>query len=73
MSKPSRIEQLDRAVDAILARRDAGLPRIEPNLAALVRIAAQLRDLPRDDFRARLKADLQRRTAMTTSAAKPVR
>lgn len=68
MSKASQIEQLDRAVEAILAKPQAR-PRVDAKLAPLVHIARALRDLPRDDFRARLKADLQRRTQMSSQAA----
>ncbi len=38
----------------------APLPVLDPKLAPLLQIAADLRDLPREDFKARLKADLQR-------------
>jgi uncharacterized glyoxalase superfamily protein PhnB len=68
MRKASRSDQLDRAVEAILTRPRA-LPRVEPRLVPLVRIARALRDLPRDDFRARLKADLERRAQMSTQPA----
>ena len=40
---------------------NAPLPPIDPQLTPLLQIAADLRDLPRADFKARLKADLQRR------------
>jgi PhnB protein len=51
-------EQLDAAVEALMAHPDAPLPRVHPRLAALLRVAADLRHLPRSDFKARLKADL---------------
>jgi PhnB protein len=74
MAKPSPVEQLDRAVAAILARSDAGLPALPTNLRGLALIAADLREMPRVNFKARLKAELQRRTAMSTgtSTAKSV-
>ena len=37
---------------------DASPPTSDPRLAAILRIAGELRDLPRADFRNRLKADL---------------
>ena len=39
----------------------APLPPVDPKLAPLLQIAADLRDLPSAAFKARLKADLQRR------------
>jgi PhnB protein len=58
MAKGKLIEQLDHAVEAIMAKPDAALPTSDPRLAAILRIAGELRDLPRADFRNRLKADL---------------
>jgi len=66
MAKPSLIDQLDQAVETILTRPDAVLPPADPKLVPLLPIAAELRDLPREEFRARLKADLERKTSMTT-------
>ena len=72
MAKLSLSEQLDRAVQAILApaagerRRDgAGL---DARIAPLARLAEQLRGLPREDFKARLKAEFE---GSTTMASKP--
>jgi uncharacterized glyoxalase superfamily protein PhnB len=73
MAKRSLIEQLDRAVQATLAHPEASLPSADTELAPLVRLAAELRDLPRNDFKARLKADLQRRTPVTTTTVNPIR
>ncbi len=66
MSKRSLADQLDQAVQAILARSDAGLPRVDKSLAPLVRLAQELRDLPRENFKARLKSDLERRSSMAS-------
>jgi PhnB protein len=72
MVKPSLSEQLDDAVEAIIAGAESAPPASTgQSLAVLLRIAASLRDLPREDFRARLKDDLKRR-AMMTSEAKSV-
>jgi uncharacterized glyoxalase superfamily protein PhnB len=73
MAKGSLIEQLDQAVEAMLANPDAPLPLVNARVAAPLRIAAELRHFPRADFKARLKADLEGRTSMTTSAVKAVR
>src|SRR5258707_2403638 len=58
MAKGKLIEQVGHAVEAIMAKPDAPLPTSDPRLAAILRIAGELRDLPRADFRNRLKADL---------------
>ena len=58
MAKGKLIEQLNHAVEAIMAKPDASLPTSDPRLAAILRIAGELRDLPRADFRNRLKDDL---------------
>jgi PhnB protein len=58
MAKGKLIEQLDEAVEAIVAKPDAPLPTSDPRLAAILRIAGELRDLPRADFRNRLKDEL---------------
>ncbi len=64
----SLVEQLDQAVVAMLANSEAAL-RIGADLEPLVRIAAELRYLPRHDFRARLMEDLERIANMTISSA----
>ena len=58
MAKGKLIEQLDNAVEFIVARPDASLPKVDPRLGAIMRIAGELRDLPRADFKNRLKAEL---------------
>ena len=58
MAKGKLIEQLDDAVEALVAKPDRPLPTADPRLAAILQIAGELRDLPRADFRNRLKADL---------------
>ncbi len=73
MANVTLIEQLDRAVEAIIANPDAPLPVVDASVAALLGVAVDLRDLPRADFRARLKADLERKDSMSTAAVKPIR
>jgi PhnB protein len=58
MAKGKLIEQLDDAVEAIVSKPNAPLPNSDPRLGAILRIAGELRDLPRADFRNRLKAEL---------------
>lgn len=71
MAKRSLIEQLDEAVSGILANPRAPLPRLDARLVSLARLAAELRNLPRESFRARLKSDLERKSSMPT-AAEPI-
>lgn len=66
MPKRSLSDQLDQAVQALLARPDALLPSAEAELAPLLSVAAGLRDLPRDEFKLRLKSELQRSPSMAT-------
>lgn len=73
MPERSLIDRLEEAVQAVMARSDAGLLRrersVDARLAPLLRIAEDLRDLPRESFKARLKADLERSASMATQAA----
>jgi uncharacterized glyoxalase superfamily protein PhnB len=73
MAKKNLSEQLDTAVQALLAHPTAAAPAAVPALAELVQLAADLRDLPHPDFRTRLESNLRRKAAMTTATAKPVR
>jgi PhnB protein len=71
MPKRSLADQLDQAVAALLARPGAEVPRVEARLAPLLRLAGDLRDLPRENFKARLKSDLEGRSSMTTNLVEP--
>lgn len=73
MPKRSPIDELNLAVEEILANPVAELPVPGARLETLVRLAADLRDLPSEDFKARLKADLRRRGATSTTRVNPVR
>ena len=68
MPKRSLFDQLDLAITQLLTQPEAQVAQIVPEIAPLVRIASQLRDLPRAEFMERLKADLERSTAMSTTA-----
>ncbi len=67
MAKRSLFDQLDQAITQLLARPDAPIAVVDPEIAPLVRIASELRDLPRTDFMEHLKTDLKRSTAMATT------
>ena len=68
MPKRSLFDQLDLAITQLLAEPEARVAQIDPEIAPLVRIASQLRDLPRAEFMERLKADLERSNTMSTTA-----
>ena len=70
MAKRSLALQLDEVVQAMLVSLQPRSEK-EPNreLASLQRVAQELRDLPREQFRAALKSDLQRRASMSESTA----
>ena len=50
MSNLSVYEELDQAIDQMLAAPDKMLASGEPNIRELVELAADLRDLPRSEF-----------------------
>jgi PhnB protein len=60
------IDQLDQAVTQLLATRVVTVATGDPELLPLLHVAAELRQLPREDFKARLKSDLQRKSSMAT-------
>lgn len=64
-------ERLDRTVDRLLARGDATAALADRELAPLARVAVELRDFPAAEFKARLRADLQRRAAMSAALVAP--
>jgi PhnB protein len=67
-----KIEQLNRAVDALLAQGDGKPPKVEASVEPLVRMAADLRDLPRKDFKIRLKSELLEGKKTMSTVAEPV-
>jgi len=73
MPKRSLAEQLDQTVQALLDRPGSAPPPAAVELEDLARIAADLRELPRPEFKQYLKADLQRRAQMSTTIVNPVR
>ena len=72
IAKPAPLaQQLDKAVEKIMSDRESKLPRVNSRIAGILRIASELRDLPAEDFKARLKQDLvSRATPMSASAPK---
>ncbi len=66
-----KIEQLSKAVDAMLARSNSRPGKVDREIEPLVRIAAELRNLPNERFKARLKSELEGKKRMST-VAEPV-
>ena len=69
MPRRSLIEQLDEAVQLAIGNPGAPLPFGDAGVGPLVRLAAELRDLPRENFKMRLKKDLERSISMATTTA----
>jgi PhnB protein len=70
MAKRSLALQLDEAVQGMLVSlRPRPEEAPDRELAPLLRVAQLLRELPRQEFRAALKSDLQRRTSMSEGTA----
>ncbi len=67
MIEGALIERLDHLVDTILRRGDATDALRDKELAPLARVAADLRDYPSPAFKARLRANLKRRTTMPSA------
>ena len=67
-AKRSQFDQVDQAIARLLADRKAPPPAVDAEIAALVRVASELRDLPREEFIDRLGSDLERKPSMATTA-----
>ena len=65
------IEKLNQALEAMLASNDGRVRKLAPEIEPMVRIAAELRNLPRSSFKARLKSELGVKKRMST-VAEPV-
>ena len=67
MVKEKLIEELDQAVEVIIRNQGDPLPEVDARIAPLIRIAAELRDLPTAEFRTRLASELVSRVATSQS------
>ena len=63
-----KIEQLNRAIEQVMARNDGRVGKAKAEIEPLVRIAADLRNLPNASFKARLKSELGGSRRMSTIA-----
>jgi PhnB protein len=67
-----KVDHLNRAVDVMLARADGKLPKVDTGVEPLVRVAADLRHLPRESFKAKLKSELLKGRRTMATVAEPV-
>jgi PhnB protein len=67
-----KIEQLNKAVDAMFRRTDGTAPKVGAAIEPLVRIAAELRNLPSASFKARLKSELLEGRKIMSTVAEPI-
>ena len=67
MSEVELTEQLDQAIDAMLAAGGSIPAGVNEQIAELLGIAVELRDLPRADFKARLQQELEQEAVVSTA------
>jgi PhnB protein len=67
MSEVELTEQLDQAIDAMMATGGQLPSGVDEQIAQLLGIAVELRELPRVDFKARLQNELKEEAAMSTA------
>jgi PhnB protein len=60
-------ERLDNLVSQVLSGRRADAAATDPELAGLAEVVEALRGMPDESFRAHLRAQIERRTAMTAT------
>jgi len=73
MAEISQFDRLDQAIDALVARRDSQPVAAAADVAPLVEIAGMLTAMPREEYRKRLKFELEAKTKMTTTTVNPIR
>src|SRR5437879_4887340 len=59
MNSPTIFDELDQAIDQMMAEPDSAHPGASAELSDLLDVASELRHLPRPDFKMRLKAELE--------------
>jgi PhnB protein len=67
-------EQLDKAVEKIMSEREGKPPpRVNSRIAAILRLASELRDLPKEDFKVQLRKDLLSSATLASASLQPAR
>src|SRR5580765_3796494 len=67
MNEVELTEQLDRAIDAMIAAGGRVPADLDQQIAEFLGIAVELRDLPRADFKARLQEELEQEATVSTA------
>jgi hypothetical protein len=73
MNSLPTFEELDRAIDGILAHSETPPAAASPEVVELAAIASELRHLPRADFKARLRMELEWQISGRSVTAPPQR
>jgi uncharacterized glyoxalase superfamily protein PhnB len=68
MSEVELTEQLDQAIEAMLNNSQASPSPVDQQLAELLSVAAELRDLPGAGFKSRLQSELEKEVSMSATA-----
>lgn len=66
-----KIERFNRAIEGMLARSDGRLGKVDAEIEPLVRLAAELRNLPSARFKARLKSEVEGKKRMSAVLDQP--
>jgi PhnB protein len=67
MSEVDLTQQLDQAIDAMMATGGEMPASVDPRIGELLAIAVELRDLPRAEFKARLQKELEEGATVSTA------
>src|SRR6188474_1646865 len=67
MSEVDLTQQLDQAIDAMMATGGEIPANVEPRIGDLLDVAVELRHLPRAEFKARLQNELEEVAAVSTA------
>src|SRR5262245_59996130 len=76
MAKGSASEKLNEALEALMAKSESPGTDLDPRIAAMLDLAADLRHLPNPRFKSRLKSELlssqESEPSVSTNAGKPL-
>lgn len=72
MPKRSLIEQVNDALELIVSGEEVLVQFDHPSVEPLFQLAAELQELPREDFKARLKSDLERESSSMATTTEPI-
>src|SRR5437660_12275521 len=70
MNRNNIFDELDQAIEQMLAEPDGEKPAVQDEVGELLDIASDLRHLPRPDFKMQLKAELEWQS--WSPAARPI-